>query len=233
MIAVVASSCFAKDIGRVQISVAQYKHAETLRSEWANLKCVLIHAFTLHNQSCPLVRRSLWMDVITGRNKFSYNAYTNGKPCYEMNRQVNSCRNTHNAKYELKRSKKKLTAASKLCENSLNSVSVSPSNMSEWEQLSRTLTIAWVAQALLITWKHKITIKQTLMFVHMLAHWKLNDETLKLQQITILGRINSLPIHVKLNKYSKKNSLYDVYERISQSKRRHPHSLLWPECLMS
>lgn len=71
------------------------------------------------------------------------------------------------------------------------------------------------------------------MFVHMLAHWKLNDETLKLQQITILGRINSLPIHVKLNKYSKKNSLYDVYERISQSKRRHPHSLLWPECLMS
>lgn len=43
------------------------------------------------------------------------------------------------------------TAASKLCENSLNSVSVSPSNMSEWEQLSRTLTIAWVAQALLMT----------------------------------------------------------------------------------
>lgn len=43
------------------------------------------------------------------------------------------------------------TAASKLCENSLNSVSVSPSSMSEWEQLSRTLTIAWVAQALLMT----------------------------------------------------------------------------------
>lgn len=44
-----------------------------------------------------------------------------------------------------------LTAASKLCENSLNSVSVSPSDMSEWEQLRRTLTIAWVAHALLIT----------------------------------------------------------------------------------
>lgn len=46
---------------------------------------------------------------------------------------------------------RELTAASKLCENSLNSVSVSPSDMSEWEQLRRTLTIAWVAHALLIT----------------------------------------------------------------------------------
>lgn len=26
--------------------------------------------------------------------------------------------------------------------------------MSEWKQLSRTLTIAWVAHALLMTWKH-------------------------------------------------------------------------------
>lgn len=47
----------------------------------------------------------------------------------------------------------KRTAASKLCENSLNSVSVSPSSMSGWVQLSRTLTIAWVAQALLMTWR--------------------------------------------------------------------------------
>lgn len=101
-----------------------------------------------------------------------------------------------------------LTAASKLCENSLNSVSVSPSNMSEWEQLSRTLTIAWVAQALLMTWKHKTTIgltkkKKTLLLLHMLAHWKWNDKILKLQQITILGTINPLPIHVKLNKVFK------------------------------
>lgn len=45
------------------------------------------------------------------------------------------------------------TAPSKLWENSLNSVSVSPSNMSGWEQLSRTLMIAWVAHALFMTWK--------------------------------------------------------------------------------
>lgn len=53
---------------------------------------------------------------------------------------------------------RELTAASKLCENSLNSVSVSPSDMSEWKQLSSTLTIAWVAHALLMTCEH--TTKQ-------------------------------------------------------------------------
>lgn len=53
------------------------------------------------------------------------------------------------------------TAASKLCENSRNSVRVSPSNMSEWEQLSKTLTIAWVAQALLMTWNDRTHRKRS------------------------------------------------------------------------
>lgn len=50
-----------------------------------------------------------------------------------------------------------LTAASKLFENSLNSVSVSPRSISGCVQFNKTLMIAWVAQALLMTYNIKHT----------------------------------------------------------------------------
>ena len=109
---IVASSCFAQDIGRVHVNVAQDMCINTLRSEWANLKCVINTSWVHSHFTLEAVH--LWEDlsgwmlllVQTGQ-RFSYNAYTNGKLCYEMDRQVSSCSNTRNGKYKLKRFKKK------------------------------------------------------------------------------------------------------------------------------
>lgn len=216
MIAVVASSCFAEDIGRVHVNVAQDTRAETLRSEWANLKCVLNTSWVHSHLTLEAVH--LWEDLSgwmllllqTGQ-RFSYNAYTNGKPCCEMDRQVNSCSNTRNAKYKLKRFKKKrrrtyssietLWKLSELCQCvSKQHVRVGAVEQNADYCLGGT-GIVNDLKTQNNNWFDKK--KQTLLLLHMLAHWKWNDKILKLQQITILGTMNPLPLHVKLNKVFK------------------------------